>query len=260
MFHLLLGALLAHAVSATDVFSLGDFKTRFAGLGAPLTGSAADLDLTSTQIKGSTAPTESTDVADLWRWYRGVDSSTRAAAEKIMEEKAGTFAVDNELSQNLDFKSKYEALKIAADDHTIAGTAVATLAKDLAFPRWVTADTMGTAKVNEFDVTAEMKTVWRTYHSFSPALQAQLKKEVLFAPFVKLFKTDWKAANAVADHIPNDFAKATTLLSKTMKDPGTHLYDGKDTNKIWEAFAKEERQQLVDIMLSGTPSITSVLV
>lgn len=254
MFHLLLGALLAHAVSAVDVISLGDFKTRFAALGAPLTGSAAALALTSTHIKGSTAPTGSADVADLWRWYRGVDSSSQAAAGKIMEEKAGTFGVDNELSQNLDFKSEYEAVEIAAGK-TIAETASGTVANDLAFPRWITADTMGTAPVSSLAVTPLMKTLWSSYHGFSPARQAQLKKEVLFAPFVKLFKTAWTGASSNVD----DFAKATDLLSKTMKTPGQTPATGSTTNPIWVAFAKDERQQLVDIMLSGTPSITSVL-
>lgn len=222
-------AALAFAASAVEIGSFESWSEIYKTSSATLEASALNQ-----QIIGASEPESNAhNEQNLWRWYRNVGAVAQGQAKQVMDAASSGRSTSAAIVV-ADFKTKYDAECRARQDAT------------------VTFDHMDKAILTMYDVLGETKPVrpgsvplWNMYRSFNTDVQAEVKKNILRAPFVKFYTTKLNADSAgIAT-----FKDAAKFVVGTQGTAPTTPASGKNTNEVWKNFKSDDRADLNALLI-----------
>lgn len=219
-------AALAFAASAAEIGTFASWSDTYKTSSATLEASELNQ-----QIIGASEPESNTNAEqNLWRWYRNVGAVDQGQAKQVMDEAISGRSTSAAMVV-ADFKTKYDAECLARQ------------LVPLAF------DKMDKAILTMYDVLGETEPVtpgsvplWKMYRSFNADVQAEVKQDILRAPFVKFYRDKLNDdSKAIAT-----FKAATAFVAGTQdeKNAPAGAPTGKNTNAVWKTFNKDDRADL----------------
>lgn len=218
-------AALAFAASAAEIGTFASWSDTYKTSSATLEASELNQ-----QIIGASEPESNThSERNLWRWYRNVGAVGQGQAKQVMDEAISGRSTSAALVV-ADFKTKYDA---------------ECLARQTVTPAF---DKMDKAILTMYDVLGETKPVtpgsvplWKMYRSFNADVQAEVKQDILRAPFVKFYTDQLRddSANIATFKAATAFVAGTQALSAP-----TGAVHGVHTNAVWKNFNKDDRADL----------------
>jgi len=222
-------AALAFAASAVEIGSFASWSETYKTSSA--TVGASEL---NQQIIGASQPeSDAHNEQNLWRWYRNVGAAAQGQAKQVMD-KASSGTSTSDAIAVADFKTNYEKEYIARQGVP------------------VTFDKMDKAILTMYDVLGETKPVrpssvplWNTYRSFNTEVQAEVKKNILRAPFVKFYTTKLNSDSAAI----TTFAAAAKFVVGTQGTTPTDALSGKNTNLVWKNFNSDDQADLNALLI-----------
>lgn len=220
-------AALAFAASAAEIGSFASWSDTYKNSSATLEASELNQ-----QIIGASEPESNTnEEQNLWRWYRNVGAVDQGQAKQVMDEAISGRSTSAALVV-ADFKTKYDAECLARQ-----------LVTTLSF------DHMDKAILTMYDVLGETEPVtpgsvplWKMYRSFNADVQAEVKQDILRAPFVKFYTDNLRVDSTTIA----TFKAATTFVAGTQDENTAPIgaVKGKHTNAVWKNFNKDDRADL----------------